>query len=357
MPAPIRTIHWGTGAMGSRGIALALRDPRFEVAGIISARSRDRGREVLAGCGREHDATMVGRDLAEVTASGVRADVVILATQAHVRELEEQITAACRSGMHVVCIGEEALHPASADDGVSERLQREAVRNHVAVVGTGVNPGFLMDTLPLVLTAPTRRWKRLHARRVSDLSYYGWTVLQGLGIGLLPADFERAREGGGVAGHLGFPQSIAVIAEGLGIDLSIVENSFEPIVRDAATQLGEDELAPGEVIGVSQRCVAVSNAGHEVILEHPQRIGTYGESEEPFGDLIEIDGEPPLRFRIEPGIDGGGATVALMLNAVPGVFDLQPGLHPASDIPIAALGRSRRSFEDRAMQAGRTGVG
>lgn len=351
MTSRIRTIHWGTGAMGGRALAIALGDPRFDVVGVVSTRSRQRAQEALDAVGVDHaKKVVVGTNLSDVFAASSGAEVVVLATQAHIRELEPQIAAACRLGMHVVCIGEEALHPASADSQVSQRLSDEAIRHGVAVVGTGVNPGFLMDALPLALTAPTRRWSRLYARRVSDLSSYGWTVLQGLGIGLDPLEFESAFRDGRVVGHLGFVQSVAIIAEGLGVQLLIVENVAEPIVRQAVTPIGDGDVSAGRVIGVSQRCVARSTGGHVVVLEHPQRIGTSGDDEEPFGDVIEIDGDPSLRLRIEPGIDGGTATVGLLLNMIPGLFGLAPGLHSTSDVPIAALGASRRSFSERPMQ-------
>lgn len=340
---PFRTIHWGTGAMGSRALAVALTDPRFDVVGVISERSRDRARKVLAAASERYvDSVAVGVDFDQVAETSGGADAIVLATRAHLRELEQQIVAACRKKMHVVCIGEEALHPASADGAVFHRLNDEAIRNSVAVVGTGVNPGFLMDALPLLLTAPTRRWTRLYARRVSDLSSYGETVLSGLGIGLNPFEFATARRNGSVVGHLGFAQSIAVIAERLGVDLAIIDDSAEPMVRSVTTRLANEEFSPGTVIGVLQRCTAESEDGHRVILEHPQRIGTSGEGEEPFGDLIQIEGEPSVRLRIEPGIDGGAATVALMLNIIPGLFELPPGLHSTANVPVAALARSRR---------------
>ena len=351
MPERIRTIHWGTGAMGARGLAVALEDPRFEVAGVISARSPDHARDVLRESGGDSGAVAIARDLAELVAVGVRADVVVLATGAHVREFEQQVLASFRAGLCVVGIGEELLHPASAYADGARRLMQAAVRHGVAAVGTGVNPGFLMDTLPLVLTAPTRRWSRLHARRVSDLSSYGWTVLQGLGVGLGPAEFDDARVAGRVGGHLGFPESVAVIGEGLDIPLSIVENSFAPIVRGRPTSFRGETIAAGLVVGVYQRCVARSAQGHSVALEHPQRIGTLLEEEEPFGDLIEIEGEPSLRLRISPAIDGAEATIALMLNAVPGVLQLSPGLHAASDMPLASLGSARIPRRERVVPA------
>ncbi|MFN8232222.1 MAG: hypothetical protein U0V56_01645 [Actinomycetota bacterium] len=329
----IRTIHWGTGAIGTRALAEALADPRFRVVGAVSCRGPERAREALASLGAA-STVVAGVSLDEVVAAAGGADVVVLATQAHVRELEEQITAACRAGLHVVCIGEEVLHPSSADAGIGQRLLDEAIANGVSVLGTGINPGYLMDALPLVLTAPTRRWSRLHARRVSDLSHYGWTVLRGLGIGLTPEGFKTAKTEGNVSGHLGFRQSVAIIGEASGLQLTVEEDSAEPIVRSVPTPFANELVAPGVVIGVMQRCIATSTEGHTVSLEHPQRIGT-ADAEEPFGDMVVIDGDPPIRFEISPGIDGAQATVALMLNLAPVLEGLPPGLHSTIDAPLS----------------------
>ena len=353
MQLPVRTVHWGTGAMGSRCIAAALQDPRFQVVGVISTRSTDRARQVVSECEAEDsDEIRVGSVLADVVGGRGDADVVVLATNARVLDLEEQIAQACALGLHVVCIGEESLHPFSADPEVAQRLNDVAVRNAAVVVGTGANPGFMMDALPLLLTAPTRRWSRLYVRRLSDLSSYGGSVLKALGIGLSLADFDAAHRAGTVAGHLGFEQSIAVLADGLGIGLEIDEMAVEPILRDVATPLAAERIGPGLVVGVSQRCVARSQAGHTVVLEHPQRIGTLPTDEEAFGDLIQIDGEPRVSFRVEPGIDGGAATVALMLNLIPGLDSLRPGLHPTSDVPIGPLGAARETLIDAAHPPG-----
>jgi 4-hydroxy-tetrahydrodipicolinate reductase len=273
--------------------------------------------------------------------------VVLLATGARIGEITPQIVTACELGLNVVCIGEDAIFPAAVSAEYAALIDAAARAHAVSVVGTGINPGFVMDMLPLVLTAPMRCWKTLHVRRVSDLSGYGESVLRSLGIGLAPQEFDASVSRDGV-GHVGFSGSVCFVAAGLGVEVESCTEEAIPITRNAVTVLGERSFPSGRVIGVNQRCRATTSSGQTITLEHPQTVGML---EDEAHDLIEVSGDPGVRLRISPGYDGGAATVALLLNLAAAAPSLPPGLQPMSALPLAAMLSSRTAFAEAAVEA------
>jgi 2,4-diaminopentanoate dehydrogenase len=333
---PIRTVHWGTGAMGTRGLAAAAARPALEVAAVVSRRSARRAEEAIAAAAPElAGAIPADDDLTRAVERAGGADVVLLATDRHLSELEPQLLEAFDCGLSVVCIGEEALHPRRIDPVRARRIEERAIERGVGMVGTGANPGFLMDCLPAALTAPLRHWSHLRVRRASELSAYGDTVLRSMGIGLSVAEFDAELAAGRVEGHVGFELSLAVIGDALGVELAITEERCRPIVRDVTTELAGRSFGPGRVIGVDHSCQAASEDGRSVTLEHPQRLGR-ADDEPPMEDLVAIEGDPPVTLRIPGGLDGGAATVALMLNLVPAILAAEPGVHTVATLPLRA---------------------
>ncbi|MDO8211978.1 hypothetical protein [Conexibacter sp. CPCC 206217] len=336
MTRAIRTVHWGTGAMGSHALRVAARTPGLAVAGVVSQRSAEQAAATLA---REAPAVagsaVAGDDLAEVVARAGGADVVLLATHGHLVDLEAQLAAAFELGLRVVCIGEDAIYPEAVDAALARRLEQLAKRHETAMVGTGANPGYVMDFLPMVLTAATAGWTSIRVRRASSLAPFGETVLRSMGIGLSPEQFAAAASRGEIDGHVGYDVSVAFLAAALGVPLQITDNVSEPIVREGPTELDGHSYPGGVVVGVDQRCRAVAPTGQTVTLEHPQRIGRL-DGEEPLHDLIEIDGGELLRARISPALDGGIATVALMINLIPALVKAEPGIHTIASLPLTS---------------------
>ena len=152
-----------------------------------------------------------------------RPAVAIQATCSRLADAEREIAACLERGVHVISIAEEMAWPAAASPECAARLDALARSNGAAVVGTGVNPGFVLDTLVVTLTAVCARVESIRARRVNDLAPYGPTVLRSQGVGLEPEAFRAAVDDGRVVGHVGFPESIAMIASALGWKLERVE--------------------------------------------------------------------------------------------------------------------------------------
>jgi 4-hydroxy-tetrahydrodipicolinate reductase len=205
----------------------------------------------------------------------------------------------------------------------------------VAVLGVGVNPGFVLDLLPIVLSGVCAEVEAITATRVNDLSPYGPTVLRSQGVGLRPDAFEKGVAEGVVVGHVGFPASLAMIAAALGWEIERVEETREPIVARVRRQARFATVEPGAVAGCLQRAVAFRADRPLITLIHPQQVCPEAEGVET-GDTLEIAGRPPLRVSIRPEIPGGIATVALAVNAIPRVLAAPPGLRTIAELPPAA---------------------
>jgi 2,4-diaminopentanoate dehydrogenase len=336
----LRVAHWGIGAMGSLGLRTTWRDPRIDVVAVVGERPADELAPVVAAAiGEARPTDLVirgGGDLESAIEAAGGADAVILATSSALPELADQISRAIALDAHVVCIAEEAVWPGAFDSRLADSLRGEAVTAGRAVFGTGINPGFAMDVLPSALAGAVPGWELIKVRRVNDLSEFGGSVLDDMGVNLTPEDFRRQYEAGDLRAHNGFPGSVATIANGLDLPLEIVEQSCEPLVRTSTTVAGKLAIAPGRVVGTEQRCVAESPDGRRVVLEHPQRVGTAAGEEAPH-DLLEVEGDGSLTVRVPGGIAGGTGTAALMVNAVLAVQTVDPGLHTIGSVAPAMV--------------------
>lgn len=325
--------------MGSLALGATWRDPRLDVVAVVGERpAADLASVVAAATGCEAPDVVIrgGGDIEGAIAAAGGADLVILATSATLSDLAAQISRAIALGLHSVCITEEALWPAAFEPDLAASLEREAVTAGKVVFGTGINPGFVMDVLPASVAAAVPDWTRIRVRRVNDLSRYGPSVFRDMGVGLAPEEFRRELEVGRLLAHKGFPASVATISSALGVELEIVENGCQPLVREIDTVIPGSRIPAGRVIGTDLHCRAVSPQGHEVVLEHPQLVGTVA-GEEAAHDLLEIRGSREVSVSIPGGIRGAGGTVALMVNAALSVGRVDPGLRTIGSVAPATV--------------------
>jgi 4-hydroxy-tetrahydrodipicolinate reductase len=334
MTNPIRVLVLGTGQMGSGIARLLLRKPRLELAGMFARRAARAGRDAgpLIGLGRDIG-VKVSNDLARAIRDSA-AQVAIQATCSRVDAAFDEIAPLLRGGVNVISIAEEMAWPAAAAPELAARLDALALEHGVSVVGTGINPGFVLDLLPIVLSAACAEVRAVRAERINDLAPYGPTVLQSQGVGLSPARFEAGLRDGSVVGHFGFPQSIHMVAAALGWEIERIEEHREPIVSEVARSTPFVEVEPGQVAGCRHTAVAWSGGRPVITLVHPQQIQPAAEGMAT-GDRIHIEGTPEIHLAGSPEIPGGIATPALAVNMVPRILNAPPGLHAMTDLPPA----------------------
>jgi hypothetical protein len=317
----VRVIVLGTGQMGSAIVDLLLEKPGLDLVGAFGRRRERAGKDLGLALGRaEPLGFAIGSDLAALL-EGARPAVAIQATCSRLVEAEEEIAACLAHGVHVISIAEEMAWPAASSPERAARLDALAREKGVVAIGTGVNPGFVLDTLVVTLTGVCARVDSIRARRVNDLAPYGPTVLRSQGVGLLPAAFRAGVEDGTVVGHVGFRESIAMVAAALGWTLERVEETREPIVSSVRRDVPYATVEPGQVAGCLHRAAGFV----EQICPEAEGVATE--------DAIEIDGRPDLRFSGSPEIPGGVATAALAVNLVPRVLSASPGVRSMIDLP------------------------
>jgi 4-hydroxy-tetrahydrodipicolinate reductase len=331
----VRVIVLGTGQMGAEIIALLLDKPGLELVGAFGRRRERAGTDLGLALGRARPIGLpVEADL-EVLLERVRPALAIQATCSRLVEAEGEIAACLSRGIHVISIAEEMAWPAASSPECAARLDALARVNGAVAVGTGVNPGFVLDTLVVTLTGVCARVDSIRARRVNDLAPYGPTVLRSQGVGLAPEAFRAAVDAGRVVGHVGFAESMAMVAAAIGWRLERVEETREPIVSSVRRETPHATIEPGQVAGCLHRAVGFV-AGRPVLhFEHPQQIRPEAEGVVT-EDAIEIEGRPDVRLSGSPEIPGGVATAALAVNLVPRVLGAAPGLRSMIDLPISA---------------------
>jgi len=325
----------GTGQMGSAIARVVLEKKGMELAGVYARRPERAGLDVgeAIGLGRELGLAVDG-DLAALVAR-TRADIAIQATCSRVAEAVEEIRVLLRAGVDVVSIAEEMAYPAAASPALAAEIDDLAARNGATVLGTGINPGFVLDLLVIALTGVCAQVDSIEAKRVNDLSPYGPSVLSSQGVGLTPEQFREGLEDGSVTGHMGFPETIAMIADAVGWSIERVEESREPIISSVRRSTPFVEVEPGCAAGCLQTAIAYARGKPVIELIHPQQIHPEVEGVAT-GDFIEIHGTPDVSLSGSPEIPGGVATAALAVNVIPRVLDAAPGLKTMSELPVPA---------------------
>ncbi len=344
----IRVLVLGIGQMGSGIARLVLDKQGLELVGACGHSPEHLDMKLGDVIGVDRDLSIrISLDLAN-TVKTTRPHIAIQASCSRVADAAVEILMLVRHGVHVISIAEEMAFPACASPVLAEEMHRLAVANNVSILGTGINPGFVLDLLVIALTGVCAGVESITATRVNDLSPYGPTVLRSLGVGLWPKEFEQGMKSGSVVGHIGFPQSIHMIAGALGWEIARISESREPIVARVERETPFVKVVPGQVAGCLHTAIAYRGEKPAITLIHPQQIHPQLEGVET-GDTIEIRGIPNLRFAGSPEIPGGTATIALAVNMIPRVLNARPGLHTMADLPVPAamLGDARRLVRDK----------
>jgi hypothetical protein len=331
----VRVLVLGTGQMGSGIIGLVLRKPTLQLAAVYARRSQRNGVDVGRAIGLGRDLGIaIGTDLDALVVS-TRPHVAIQATCSRLVDALPEIRVLVRRGVRVVSIAEEMAYPAATAPEDAAELHRLTVAHETAVVGTGINPGFVLDLLVITLSGVCAEIRSITASRVNDLSPYGPSVLTAQGVGLSVEAFRAGLADGTVVGHVGFPQSVRMIADALGWTIDRIEESREPIVARVRRETPFVTVEPGDVAGCLHTVAAYRGAERCISLIHPQQVHPHLEGVET-GDSIEIAGVPAVRLAGRPEIPGGAATVALAVNVIPRLLRAAPGLYAMSDLPVTA---------------------
>lgn len=327
----IKVAVWGTGMMGQGLLGYILERPRqIELVGVIDRHPEKHGRTVGETLGCECDIPVTA-DFESVLAK--KPDVVCILTASNLDEITDQVEPSVRAGANVIGIAETLAYPWASDPAWADRFDALAREYGVTILGTGINPGFVLDALPIALSSVCLRVDRIEASRVNDLSPFGPTVMESQGVGTTVEQFEAGVADGSIVGHIGFPESIHLIARAFGWTIDRIEQTRAPIITSVPRETPHVKVAPGDVCGC--RHIGWGYSGDELKIElvHPQQIRPEAEGQDT-GDYIRIFGDPDIVMANQPEIPGGKGTYASVGNYLPLMADARPGMLTVVDMPL-----------------------
>ena len=289
------------------------------------------GRDIgdVAGLGRRLNVRV--QDNAARALKAAKPHIVVHCTGSSIKKVMPELEVILKSKTPVVSTSEELSYPGYTHVRQARQIHALAKKARVAVLGTGVNPGFAMDVLPIALTAACERVERVTVHRVQDARMRRLPFQQKIGAGLTTEQFERKVHDGSVR-HVGMTESIAMIADALGWTLDRITD--EVIPKLAAVTISSEFLAvdPGYVCGIVQDGVGYRKGKPAIRLHLEAYLGALESY-----DSVEIEGTPPLSMKIAGGIHGDIATASLVVNSIPRVLAAAPGLHTMRDLPLPSF--------------------
>jgi hypothetical protein len=329
----INVIQVGLGALGQKIVQFAQQRKGIQVIGAVDVAPGLMGKDLGEQCGLGKMGIPIQHSVSACLEAlkAQRPDAAILATVSSMATITAQIEQIVACGLPVVSTCEELLYPWNISKDLSDRIDKAARANQVAVVGTGVNPGFLMDALAVFLTAVCQDVKKITVHRIQDAASRRLPFQKKIGAGLALDQFEK-KKAEGTLRHVGLTESIHLIASAMGWQLTHTEDILTPIVAQKEIMTEAMRIPAGQVAGVQQIGNGYVNGENVIRLIFKASIG----EPDPV-DSIEIDGSPSIKSIIAGGVHGDIATCAIAINAVKQIIKARPGLRTMADIPLVCF--------------------
>ncbi|MDA7916473.1 dihydrodipicolinate reductase [Verrucomicrobia bacterium] len=320
----LKVIQIGMGPLGQKTVRYLLERQNFEIIGALDINPDLHGRDLgeIAGC----DAIGVVVQPALDGQVYQDADCAILTTVSTMEAVTPQILPLLDKGVSVVSTCEELSHPWDESLELAREIDAAAKANQVAVLGTGINPGFLMDALPSFLTAVCQNVETVSVSRYQNAATRRLPFQKKIGAGLTEASFKELVSQKRIR-HVGLTESVQMIANSLGWKLSKTEDAISPVIAENGAQSDELTIVPGGVAGVQQIGRGYVDGVEKITLDFKAWIGEPNPR-----DRIVIKGTPNIESTIAGGVNGDVATCAITINAVKQVIHATPGLHTMADI-------------------------
>ena len=331
MKKKIRAVQYGVGPIGAAIVRLMRGKKSIEIIGAIDTDPGKAGRDLgeVAGAADAPWGVMVTDDAAAML--GESADVVIHSTSTLLPNVMDQLMACLAAESCVVSTCEELAYPFRKYPKLAAQLDAEAKTWGVALIGTGVNPGFVMDKLLITLSAASQQIESVRAIRILDASKRRLPLQKKVGAGMTAEEF-RAQVANGVIKHHGLPESVAMVSDALGLGVDEITETIEPVVAREFVKTPFLEVEAGQVAGVFQIARGLAGGEEKIYMELQMYVG----ATEP-GDTAQIIGNPNLTLTIPGGTHGDMATAAVVVNCIPAILDAPAGLHTSRDLPMCFL--------------------
>lgn len=324
MVEPLRFVHIGLGPMGANLCKLALQKPGITLVGAVERVNLGKDVGEVIGLGQKVGVALTD-DLA--TALAAKPAVALHSTLSSLVKVKDQFAALIKAGVNIVSTCEELAFPWETQPDIAAELDALAKRHGVSLLGTGVNPGFCMDTFPLLMTGVCQRVEKIRVERIQDASSRRLPFQKKIGAGCTPEEFAALIASGQLR-HVGLRESTDMLAAAMGWKLTDYRETIAPILAEAETASPFLVVKAGQAAGVEQIAVGAVQGTERIRMEFRAYLGA-PESH----DSVHITGLPDLEATVKPGIQGDIATAAMCVNALPRVVRAAPGLLTMLDVP------------------------
>jgi hypothetical protein len=320
----------GVGAVGCMIAKFLLEKEGVDIVCAFDIAKDKVGKDLGTVLGLEKKIGIKVTDNVDSQLSQIKPDVAIHTTSSFLKDTYPQLASIVKHGINVVSTCEELSYPYVTEPELARKLDFLAKKHGATVLGTGINPGFLMDTLVIALTAPCQKIEKIEVVRIMNAATRRVPFQKKIGAGLTAEEFKTKIEKKQITGHVGLEQSIAMIADALAWKLDrIVVELVEPVIAKKAVESRDLKVKAGNVAGLRQKAKGIMKNKEVIILDFRAYIG----AEEEY-DAITIRGVPDIKQKIQPCVHGDIGTIAMVVNAIPKVISAPAGLITMKDSPV-----------------------
>jgi 2,4-diaminopentanoate dehydrogenase len=317
----IRVLHMGLGPIGAAIVRQVATRSGFRIVAAVDIDEKKVGRDLGEVTGIDRKLRVKVTDDVNRAIKKTDPDVVVLCTSSSLAKVADQLEGILKRRIPIVSTTEELAYPYFSNRKLAKRIDAMAKKAKVAVLGTGVNPGFTMDALPITLTAVCERVDAIRVDRVQDAAQRRLPFQEKIGAGLTPDEFQERVDAGTVR-HVGLTESIAMIADAMGWKLERITDVIAPKIADRPVSSSFLTVAAGRVSGIVQDGIGYRDGNPAITLHMEAYLGAPASY-----DAVQITGSPNISSRIEGGVHGDIATASITVNSIPAVLAAAPGLH------------------------------
>ena len=327
----VRVVSYGIGVIGQKLANHLLEKEGVEIVGAIDINPKIVGKDLGEVLGSKKLGVKISSDVEKVLKES-KPDIVAHTTMSYLRQTYDQFEGILKNGVDVVSTCEELSYPYATKEGTeyAKKIDAVAKKGKAAILGTGVNPGFVMDTLPITLTAVCQKVDDIYIARQMDAATRRIPFQTKIGAGLTVEEFNRKIANHEITGHVGLEQSIQMIADTLGWKLDEIRvEKPSPVVlkKDVASEA--IKVPKGNNAGSVQYAYGIVGGKKLITMDFKAYIGAPEEF-----DAVTIKGVPPINQKISPCTHGDYATIAITANMIPHVMNASPGFWTMKDLPV-----------------------
>ena len=326
----VRVVLYGVGAVGSLIAKSLLERKDVKIVGTIDVAKEKLGKDLGEVLGLNKKIGITVSSNVDAVLSKAKPDIAIHTTSSYLKDTYPQIVSIVKHSVNVISTCEELSYPYYSEPKIAKELDKLAKKHDVTVLGTGINPGFLMDTLVITLTAACQKIEKIEAVRVMDAAKRRLPFQKKIGAGLTAKEFKQKIERGEITGHVGLEQSIAMIADAMAWKLDKIKTEpVESVIAKEPVKSDFIKVEAGKVAGLRQTARGFMENREVIVLDFQAYIG----AEEEY-DAITITGVPTIKQKIQPCVHGDIGTMAIIINSIPKVLKAPAGLLTMKDLPV-----------------------